>query len=392
MKAGPLRSGFTTGTCAAAAAKAAATMLLGGHKVREVSVMTPAKTLAVMAVSACGFDGSQAYCAVIKDAGDDPDVTDGVLLFAEVYYIEQVDQFDFTRYYSHKCYPRVYLTGGQGIGTVTRKGLACPVGMPAINPVPQDMILRAVSEVLEAEACSRSVGITIRIPKGRELAQKTFNPVLGIEGGISVLGTSGIVKPMSEQALLETIRLDIRVKAAAGMECLAMTPGNYGETFLMESLGLSLNQAVKCSNFIGDGLLMMKEEGIHSVILAGHIGKLVKTAGGVWNTHSKYGDRRMEILAECVKEAGVCEAEILKGLKAQILKSNTTEEAAEFLETAGILRAVGNYVAEKIRRQGIVWTNGGVELEVMTFSNVYGILGMTKGAEAMAKKVKTYRE
>lgn len=409
-----LRSGFTTGTCAAAAAMAAAQALAGGEKKEYVSLVTPGGREAVFEVlwQPEQEDGNskdvrmqdmagqslKRICKVKKDSGDDPDVTNGALIGAAVSFGEDLWKAEESGeslpgiYCDHSQSPAVYLTGGTGVGQVTKKGLKCPVGYPAINPVPRQMIAEAVRKALRHCGCERPVYIEIFIPDGRELALKTFNPRLGIEGGISVLGTTGIVNPMSEQALIETIRLDIRVQAAEQRNLLAVAPGNYGEAFLREKMGLSMDSFVKCSNFVGETFAMLREEGIRQVLFAGHLGKLIKVAGGVMNTHSKYGDRRMEILADCLAETwdlveipgqNRCRAEIMK----QILAMNTTDEAAEFLDSLNLLTSVMKTATNRIK--SVLEKAFEIETEVIVFSGSAGILGMTPGAAAFAEQLKS---
>jgi cobalt-precorrin-5B (C1)-methyltransferase len=413
-----LKSGFTTGTCAAAAVMAAAQALAGGGKREYVSLMTPGGREAAFEVlwqPECGekagggqdgfWPGSESpekqICMVRKDSGDDPDVTNGTLIGAAVSFGENVQRAEESGeelpgiYSDHSQSPSVYLTGGIGVGRVTKKGLKCPVGYPAINPVPRQMIAEAARTALWNLGCERPVYIEIFIPSGRELALKTFNPRLGIEGGISVLGTTGIVNPMSEQALIETIRLDIRVQAAENRTLLAVAPGNYGEAFLREEMGLSMDAFVKCSNFVGETFSMLREEGVRQALFAGHLGKLIKVAGGVMNTHSKYGDRRMEILADCLAETWNSE-EKRSGRFAlnrrreevigQILSMNTTDQAAEFLSAQGLLASVMKTVTGRIK--SVLESRFQIETEVIVFSGSAGILGMTAGAEAFAKRLK----
>ena len=413
-----MKSGFTTGTCAAAAAMAAAQALAGGGKREYVSLMTPGGREAAFEVlwqPECGekagggqdgfWPGSESpekqICMVRKDSGDDPDVTNGTLIGAAVSFGENVQRAEESGeelpgiYSDHSQSPSVYLTGGIGVGRVTKKGLKCPVGYPAINPVPRQMIAEAARTALWNLGCERPVYIEIFIPSGRELALKTFNPRLGIEGGISVLGTTGIVNPMSEQALIETIRLDIRVQAAENRTLLAVAPGNYGEAFLREEMGLSMDAFVKCSNFVGETFSMLREEGVRQALFAGHLGKLIKVAGGVMNTHSKYGDRRMEILADCLVETWNSE-EKRSGRFAlnrrreevigQILSMNTTDQAAEFLSAQGLLASVMKTVTGRIK--SVLESRFQIETEVIVFSGSAGILGMTAGAEAFAKRLK----
>ena len=414
-----LRSGYTTGSCASAAAMAAAIFLFhqmtdfqkkasrlpGQIRVRlgngAVADFCPeyGKTLE-------GVREKNGWCRVKKDAGDDPDVTDGVWIYARV---SPVSEKRFEELCSQGAgywlseYPGLYLNGGAGIGIAGRAGLSCPVGSYAINPVPRRVILAAVEDVRRDMAYEGKLEVQIAIPEGIHLAEKTFNPRLGIRGGISVLGTTGIVEPMSEQALLETIRLDIRMKAVAGDRVLLLTPGNYGEMFCMQELGIPLGETVKCSTFIGDSVAFAVEEGFEKLLLTGHIGKLVKVAGGVKNTHSRYGDRRMETMEQLVREvrkemlseaknqrlfkqtgerrAGLTEIQT-KELAGRIGQANTTEEAVGWLKEAGLAGLVMNIAAERIKRQISQWTAGRIRAEVIVFSSAHGVVGETEQAEA----------
>lgn len=376
-----LRSGFTTGTCAAAAARGAAVLLVSGQEQKQVSVVTPKGTKAVMTLFDQYRRSGEAGCCVHKDAGDDPDVTNGAAVYARISCIDQ--EKPQAAWYASDEYPGIWLAGGAGIGLVTRPGLACPVGKAAINPVPRQMIFQAVSQVLQEYGERRTVLITISIPEGAALAEKTFNPRLGIVGGISVLGTSGVVEPMSEEALLATIRLEIHMRAAAGQHSIIIAPGNYGLSFLEDMYRIQPEQVVKCSNFIADTMEMAAREGIREILFAGHIGKLIKVAGGVKNTHSKYGDRRMEILAGFVRQLPGYEL-----LADEILLANTTEEALVSLHEAGIAESVMKKAAEKIREYLRIWGRGSLDVQIVTFSNVYGILAMTSDAERLAQKIR----
>lgn len=379
MKTSSLRSGFTTGTCAAAAAKAAAVFLLTGRVEKQVSIHTPRGILAELAVEMVFAGKFKGCCRVRKDAGDDPDVTHGSWIYGSVTAATPErwrELLQSGKGYIQDDYPGLYLTGGPGIGIVTKPGLSCPVGRYAINPVPRKMILAAVAEAGRRE----KMEIRIAIPAGIHLAAKTFNPRLGIVGGISVLGTSGIVEPMSEQALLETIRLDIRMKIPAGNGTVILTPGNYGEAFLLETMGIPLGEAVKCSNFIADALVIAATEGAGKILLAGHIGKLIKVTGGARNTHSRYGDRRMELFAAIV-------GEYRPELAAAVRQANTTEEVVGLLAGNGLAVQVLNRAAELVKQQAERWlreavvADGGsrVQVEAVTFSSLSGIIGKTRG-------------
>ncbi len=396
-----LRSGFTTGTCASAAAKAAALFLMEGKEPERVQVVLGNGTQADFFVervdSGDSALGGEGWWRVKKDAGDDPDVTDGVWVYGRVVFVSE-DNWERVlvggRGYFSEEYPRIYLNGGVGIGIVTKDGLACPKGHYAMNPSPRAVIVQAVEEVRRKAGYDGFLEIQIAVPDGVFLAEKTFNPCLGIYGGISILGTTGIVEPMSESALLETIRLDIRVKAADGRQGIILTPGNYGEMFLHERMGIPLGEAVKCSNFIGDSVDMAVEEGVKRVLVAGHVGKLIKVAGGVRNTHSKYGDRRMEILGRMTREVlegdgseiwgerkqkwkGLRDSEIRERLLRGVEGANTTEEAVGRLKEAGIAELVLACGAKHVKEQILLWSEGALEAEVIMFSSVHEVAGRT---------------
>ena len=275
---------------------------------------------------------------------------------------------------------------------VMRPGLSCPEGHYANNPGPRQMILSEVHQVFRESEQEGNFLIRIQIPEGRALAERTFNPKLGIVGGISVLGTTGRVKPMSEEALLETIRLEIHMEAAAGRSVILMVPGNYGEAFLRERRQVEIGKAVVCSNFVQKAAVYAAEEQISGILFAAHIGKLVKVAAGAGNTHSKYGDGRMEQMAEltagCMKEKGLAEEPVALCLTERIRRCNTTEEALGILKEKGIAREVLNLAARRARLSMEQWSGGKVSVQVMTFSAAYDILGETEGAEAMLQRWK----
>ena len=360
-----LRCGYTTGSCAAAAAKAAALMLFSHRPVHIVSLMTPKGIeLHLEILDICMKEG-EVSCAVRKDGGDDPDATHGVLVYARVSLGDR---------------PGISIDGGPGVGRVTKKGLLEPVGAAAINPVPRRMIREAIESVCADFEYGGGILAEISIPEGIAIAQKTFNPRLGICGGISILGTSGIVKPMSEEALVETIRLDVRVRVAAGKRYLAVVPGNYGTAFLWENAGLTEEELIRCGNFFGDTVRILGEETIEGALVAGHIGKLVKVAGGVLNTHSRFGDRRMEILAGLAGEAGADER-----LRRLLLAQNTAEEAAETLQKAGALDGTAALLAERAAQA--LRAAGKIPVEVMVFSSRLGLLAETPGAREMMRRL-----
>ncbi len=392
-----LRSGFTTGACATAAARAAAVFLLRGTLPERVEVILPEGQSAVWKPEYESEQPCQGYLRVQKDAGDDPDVTHGSWVYARVTILTEAE-LETKRQtgsgYWLEEYPEVYLDGGIGIGIATKQGLSCPVGHYAINPVPRKMILSAVDAERDRLGFRGCLGIQIAIPSGVELAKKTFNPKLGIQGGISVLGTTGIVKPMSEEALLATIRLDIHMKTVANENVLLMAPGNYGETFLREAMGIPMGEAVLCSNFVADSMQMLREENVRELLFVSHIGKLIKVSAGIPNTHSKYGDRRMEemerLTALRLGEQEKQEEQENQDLLDRILGSNTTDEALEHMNQArvGLAEQILTDSAESAKIHLERWAGGTLHAEVVTFSSALGITGKSSGADAMFRKWK----
>lgn len=356
-----LRCGYTTGTCAALAARGAAELLLSGTAPRTVCLTTPKGWPVQVLPQFCRMEGDGAICGIQKDAGDDCDITDGMTIVAAV---------------SRTDVPGIHIDGGEGVGRVTKPGLDQPVGAAAINTVPRRMIAQAVQEVCHRLGYTGSLKVEIRIPGGAEVARKTFNPKLGVEGGLSVLGTSGVVEPMSEQALVDTLALEIR-QAGTQSRRLILTPGNYGTDFLhaqgLDALGVPV---VKCSNFIGDALDMAAAEGFEQLLLVGHIGKLVKLAGGVMNTHSRYADCRTELICA---HAAVCGAG--QALCAALLAAPTTDACLELLDKAGMRQAVLERLLTAIA--GHLQRRAGDDCQAgaLLFSNQYGPLGLTDTAK-----------
>lgn len=369
-KEGQMRRGYTTGTCAAAAAKAA-TILALGNNLHEVSVDTPKGILLTLDIIDCKIGKKRASCAIKKDSGDDPDITNGILIYAEVELLENEDS-------------EIILDGGIGVGRVTTPGLACQVGQAAINPTPRKMISCMVSQVLEEFSYEGGAKVTISIPKGEELARRTFNPRLGIEGGLSVLGTSGIVEPMSEQALIDTIKVEMDVRKALGAKYLVITPGNYGENFLKENFADRDFYSVKSSNYIGESLDYAEEQGFKGVLFVGHMGKLVKVAGGIMNTHSKYADARMEIMSAHVARFST-EPKLIE----EILNSVTTDNAYEAIEAYSneLKDKVIDSLMNKIEFHLKSRTHQTMEVGAIMFSNKHGYLGKTSEVDKMISEI-----
>ena len=358
-----LRCGYTTGSCATAAAKAAATMLLIGERVESVRIDTPKGIVLSLEPLEVEQTADYVSCAIRKDSGDDPDDTNGILVFAKV---ERVAE------------PGVHIEGGVGVGRVTKPGLACAQGGPAINPTPRRMITSEVTSVMEQVGYTEGLLVTISIPEGVEIAKKTFNPRLGIVGGLSVLGTSGIVEPMSEKALIETMYVEMRAQQARGNKNLLVFFGNYGEDFTRDVMQLDLEGAVTCSNFVGELLDYAVFLGFETLLLIGHSGKLVKLAQGVMNTHSKYADCRTELFALQAMFHG---ASIEVGK--EIYGCLTTDEVTKILKRENLFEPVMEEVTEKIDFYMQHRVHGKIKTAAFMFSNVYGILGKTKYADAL---------
>ena len=358
-----LRCGYTTGTCAAAAAAGAAARLLTGETLPAVRIITPAGVAVEAELLQHAAGEGWAACAVRKDGGDDPDVTDGALIFARV---ERTDT------------PGIIIDGGEGVGRVTLPGLDQPVGAAAINSTPRRMIAEQLETAAARAGYTGGLRAVISVPEGEALAKRTFNPRLGIVGGISILGTSGIVKPMSEAALLDSLYLEMDQRRAAGTEDLLLTPGNYGESFAREVLGLNLDRWCMCSNYLGAAIDHAAGAGFRSVLVVGHLGKLIKAAAGCMNTHSKTADARRETLTAHAALAGA-DGALLRAL----FDSPTTDAGVELLKQAGLLGPVMASIGEALDGQLKRRAGEGLTIEAFFFSNQYGILGKTPGAERL---------
>lgn len=359
-----MRYGFTTGSCAAAAAKAAAYMLLTGRKKERISIETPKGITYHATILGINRREHEVACAVEKDGGDDPDITTGAWIYAKVSYLDVREQ-------------EIVIEGKEGVGRVTRPGLDQPVGNAAINHVPREMIKKEVLEVCRAVDYGGSLRVEISVPEGEKLCRHTFNPRLGIVGGISILGTSGIVEPMSSQALLDTIQTELRQRKAMGFDYVAISPGNYGLDFMRKSYGYDLDRSIKCSNFIGETIDMAAELGFQKMLLTGHIGKLVKVAGGIMNTHSREADCRMEVLAACslMEGADAC-------LARRLLDCATTEEAIPIIRESGRLQQVMDRIVERICFYMEHRAKGRIKMDCILYANGFGELAKSKEAEA----------
>lgn len=364
-----MRYGFTTGSCAAAAAKAATYMLLTGQVKNHITIETPGGILYHTSILDIHREERVVSCAVEKDGGDDPDITTGTWIYAKVSYPEKINDEKTKE-------QELIIEGGIGVGRVTRKGLDQPIGNAAINHVPREMIKKEVLEVCKIVDYKDSLKIEIFVPDGERLAARTFNPKLGIVGGISILGTSGLVEPMSNQAILETIRVQLRQRRAEGFDYAVISPGNYGLDFMRQTYGYDLDKSVKCSNFIGETIDMAVKMKFQRILLTGHIGKLIKVAGGIMNTHSKEADCRMELLASfSLKE------HLDSGQVCQILECATTQEAIPILIKNGKLQQVMDRIAERICYYIQNRADGKLTADCILFANEFGELAKSKGVE-----------
>lgn len=361
-----LRCGYTTGSCAAAAAKAAAEMIFTGHEVTGVKLMTPKGIMLDLDVVDAEMKDGSASCAIVKDSGDDPDITNGIRVYSRVRLIPE----------------GTVILGGEGVGVVTKAGLDRPVGDAAINTVPRCMISGAVAEIAEKYGYSGGLEITVSIPQGVELAKKTFNPRMGIEGGISVIGTSGIVEPMSNTAVIETIRAEANIRRAAGQRNMLLTIGNYSEDFVQRELPFSLERSVTCSNFIGDAIDIGMELGFESILIVGHIGKLVKLGAGIMNTHSSWADGRMDVLVTCGVLAGA-DTDTLKRLP----DCATADAAMDILEEGGYLEKTADILSQRMDSYLRARVKDSIPIAALAFSYKRQLQVRTALAEELIKAI-----
>ena len=356
------KKGYTTGSCAAAAAKTAASMLLSGQALCAVEIDTPSGKRLVLDVNDIQIEKDYARCSIIKDGGDDPDVTTGLKVFAEARYADT---------------PGVAVTTGEGIGLVTLPGLKVPVGKPAINPVPMRMILKEVGEVLPL---GKGIEISLSVPGGREVAERTYNPRLGIVGGISILGTTGIVVPMSEEAWKDSLALDLSILAAKGSKKAVFIFGNYGEAFVTGKLPLNSELIIRISNFAGYMLDKAVEYGFEQLLVAGHPGKLIKVAAGIFNTHSRVADARLEIMAAYAALEGAPQS-----VTGSIYQCRTTEAAMDIINANG-LQGVYKRIVGNAAKRCTEYTYKKIRVGAIMFDAADNLLAMDSIAEELIDK------
>lgn len=354
------KRGYTTGSCATGAAKAATYMILTKETLETVNIDTPKGIPLNLKVENVDINNAFAQCSIQKDGGDDIDATHKMHIYAKA---ELID-----------C-NEIIIDGGIGIGRVTKKGLGIEIGKAAINKTPISMIQ---SEVRKVIGDTKGVKITIFAPEGETIAKKTFNPRLGIVGGISIIGTTGIVEPMSDEGWKKSLSIELEMKKAQGMDKVILVPGNHGEMFIKESLGIDSKYIVRTSNFIGYMLKEAQRIGFKKILMAGHLGKYVKIAGGIFNTHSKVTDARNEIL--------IANLALMNAPFELINKVNeclTTEEFIEILEDDKYkkYKEIYNILSEKCKKRIDIYMNDDeIDIEVMIFSMEKNLLGESKKA------------
>jgi cobalt-precorrin-5B (C1)-methyltransferase len=353
-----LREGFTTSACAAASAVAATRALLTGEPVSEITIDLPAKKHVTFRIVRCEFGPGRVTCGTVKDAGDDPDITNGAEIQATVEWQES---------------PGVRIAGGKGVGVVTRPGLPVPVGDPAINPGSRRIITRAAMHEAGVVLGERGIKVTISVPGGEELAQKTLNPRLGIVGGISILGTTGIVKPFSLAAYRASIYLELKVAASNGVQRAVLTTGNRSEEY-----AISLSPAafelgfVQVGDHMGYALKQARRLGFERVIIAGMIGKVSKLAQGRMQTHVSEGGVALDSLALLAGQLGA-DQELIR----RIRTANTAHHVQVMLRKAGV-SGLEERLAQQAAERAFAFVGGAFPVEVWLFDIGGELLGQGK--------------
>ncbi|MBZ1355924.1 cobalt-precorrin-5B (C(1))-methyltransferase CbiD [Streptococcus sp. LPB0406] len=361
-----LRKGFTTGTCATAATAAAISMILNQDIEEKVTVSTANGVEVTMDIKDPSFGELTASAAVEKDGGDDADATHGLLIYSTVTLLPDSNDIE--------------IDGGEGVGRVTQKGLKCDVGMAAINPTPRAMIEKTARQLLGPNCGAK---IIISVPGGEETAKLTYNSRLGIVGGISILGTTGIVNPMSEDSWKASITIELTMLYNQGYRSVVLAPGNYGEDFATNVLGIPPHRIVNMSNFVGHVLKEVQRIGFTRVLMVGHMGKFVKVAGGIFSTHSKDSDARMEIIMANLALLGA-PVELLEKVDQCITTdaAGTLIEEYHYEEVYQVLVDKMKFRSERLLRN----RKPEVSIDVVTFGTEVGYLASTQTLEEIAEE------
>lgn len=323
-------TGVTTGTVATACSLAALDAILDTPDIACVKVETPKKTLDIIIDECKRLSSCKAYAVAHKNPYNDPDVTVDLAIVSTVELIDGTDDD-----------ANVVIAGGEGVGKITKPGLQIPVGEYAINPVPRRMIVKNISDKIPEGKIAK---VTISIPEGEKIAKKTMNPKLGIVGGISVLGTTGIARSMSSDAYKNSIVTQLDVALASGIEELVFVPGNIGEKLALERLDISKEQIVQTGNFVGFMFEEAEKRGIKEFIFFGHMGKLIKVAGGIFDTKHAVADGRREIMVAHAALCGVGRDDLQR-----LFDSKTTDDMMDILNEVGVSVEVCNSIADAIR-------------------------------------------
>ena len=367
------RRGYTTGSCATAASKAATYMLLTKKKIKTINIDTPKGIPLTLDVQNISLNNDYVECSIKKDGGDDIDATHTMDIYAKAEIIYRENGED------------IIVCGGYGIGVVTKKGLSVEVGKAAINPTPMKMINYEIRKVIGEDISAtlgegKSLKITISAPKGEEIAKKTFNPRLGIIGGISIIGTTGIVEPMSDEGWKKSLSIELKMKKEQGLDKIILVPGNHGEQFIREKLNLDMKYVVRTSNFIGYMLKEAQRMGYKKILMAGHIGKYIKISAGIFNTHSKVADARSEILISNLAMMGA-PFEFLKKIESCV----TAEGAVEIIndsEYTDFYDLISNKCKYKIDQYLL---DEDIDVGVMMFTMDKTLLGKSNNADQLVE-------
>ncbi|HBF6039925.1 TPA: cobalt-precorrin-5B (C(1))-methyltransferase CbiD [Clostridioides difficile] len=393
------RRGYTTGSCATGASKAAVYMLITKNRINTINIDTPKGIPLLLKVDNINISDTFVECSIKKDGGDDIDATHTMDIYARAEIVakndknkgyltlKDIDSLSTNSECKSELYKFIRVYGGTGIGVVTKKGLSVDVGKPAINPTPLKMINHEIRKLIGDNFESilgndKVLKITIFAPQGETVAKKTFNPRLGIVGGISIIGTTGIVEPMSDDGWKKSLSIELQMKKEQGLDKIILVPGNHGEQFIREKLNLDIKYVVRVSNFIGYMIKEAQRIGYKKILMAGHIGKFIKVSAGIFNTHSKVADARSEILVANLALMGA-RYEFLN----KINQCATTEEAVELINNSEY-REVYNILSNKCRERVKQYLNedsDDIDVEVIIFSMDKSLLGKSDNTDDLVE-------